>query len=59
MFILWQNVFGGFPDQTTSLGGFQMYGGDITGSSMIVAIFFMCYDIYPGIVDGEMKNNTT
>jgi hypothetical protein len=55
MFILWQNVFGGFPNQTTSLGGFQTYGGYITSSSMIAAVIFMCYDIYPGIADGEMK----
>jgi hypothetical protein len=36
-----------------------MYGGYITGSGMIAAVFFMCYDIYPGIADGEMNNNTT
>jgi hypothetical protein len=33
-----------------------MYGDYITGSNMI-AIVFMCYDIYPGIADGEMNNN--
>jgi hypothetical protein len=36
-----------------------MYGDYITGYSMIAMVFFMCYDIYPGITDGEMNNYTT